>query len=148
MPFNLARYQSNLKQQELTAGWDLVKKSPIHVGYDKELLGVAKIGNQVVGSLFGSIDSKEFSFDIVVGIEWQGHGIGSLLLDQALVECREQERAGKKIHLFVVNQWMRDKLQTKGFQVIQNVGQKAWVMEKPETHKRQENHARQKNNRT
>lgn len=113
-------YADELDSKHIDDAYKMAKKYNIGVLSDKEIHTVAITNNEVVGALWTSWMSGEFSFDIVVREDYQGQGVGKRLIDIAINTYNEDKEAFDNpiMKAYVVNKKvMVPMLLKKGFKV-------------------------------
>jgi len=102
--------------------YNMAKKHGISVLSDKELYCIAVINDEVIGALWTTWLSGEFSFDVVVRDDYQGEGIGNKLVDISIQEYGQTKEAydngdGTVLRVDVINPQMEKMLLKKGFKI-------------------------------
>jgi len=104
----------------------IANSSGIRILRDKELnQTVRDSSGKVVGALYTSIINDVFSFDIVVDPNSQGQGIGSQLVESAILEFNNYKfdmMPNLKMEADVVSPVMKHILDKKGWRVKKRVG--------------------------
>lgn len=110
-------------QEIIDQSWDLAKHAGIRILSDKDLSWVAVYRNRVVGAIFTSVVSNQFSFDTIVAPKWQKRGVGSKLIDLGIQEYKQLSWDFPDIEMVldVVNPSARKILEKKGLVVIEHV---------------------------
>lgn len=113
-------YADELDSKQIDDAYKMAKKYDIGVLSDKEIYTVAIANNEVVGALWTSWLSGEFSCDIVVREDYQRRGIGRRLTDIAIQTYNEDKEAYGEdaiMRIDVINPKMEQLLLSKGFKV-------------------------------
>ena len=113
-------YADELDPHHIDDAYKMAKKYDIGVLSDKEIHTVAISNDEVVGALWTSWLSGEFSFDVVVRDDFQGKGVGKRLVDIAIDTYNQDKEAFDEpiMKAYVVNkQIMVPLLLKKGFKV-------------------------------
>lgn len=113
-------FGEDIDEKDVEMAYRIGKKHDISILSDKEIYCIAKSGNDVVGAVWTTFMSGEFSFDVVVKEDYQGKGIGKKLVDIAIQEYESSKEAfGDEaiIRAYVVNPSMEKLLLNKGFEV-------------------------------
>lgn len=113
-------FADELDPKHIDDAYKMAKKYDIGVLSDKEIYTIAISNNEVVGALWTSWISGEFSFDVVVREDFQGKGVGKRLVDIAIEAYNQDKEAyGDEVILraYVVNPTMEKILASKGFEV-------------------------------
>jgi len=110
-------YADELDSKHIDDAYKMAKKYDIGVLSDKEIHTVAILNNEVVGALWTTWLSGEFSFDVVVRDDFQGKGVGKRLVDIAIDTYNQDKEAFDEpiIRAYVVNPTMEKILLAKGF---------------------------------
>jgi len=112
-------FGEDITPEDADMAYKMAKKYGIGVLSDKDLYAIIKDGDEVVGGLWTSWLSSEFSFDIVVNEKYQGQGLGSKLADMAIQTYNQDKEAYEEpvMRAYVVNPSMEKILARKGFEV-------------------------------
>ena len=100
--------------------YEVAQEAGLYISNDKEPTSIALDGNEIVGAVFTSADSDEFSFDIAVKPAYQGKKIGTKLLDAAMSESEEfgDVYPDMSIRVDAVNPVMAAMLKKRGFSEV------------------------------
>ena len=113
-------FGDEIESDHIGDAYQMAKKHGISVLSDKDIYVVAISNNEVVGALWTSWQSEEFSFDVVVREDFQGKGIGKRLVDIAIDTYNQDKEAYEEpvMKAYVVNKdKMVPMLLKKGFKV-------------------------------
>jgi GNAT superfamily N-acetyltransferase len=113
-------YADELEPRHIDDAYKMAKKHDIGVLSDKEIYTVAISNDEVVGALWTSWLSGEFSFDVVVREDFQGKGVGKKLVDIAIDTYNQDKEAYDEdaiMRIDVVNPKMEKMLLSKGFEI-------------------------------
>ncbi|RLI84655.1 ribosomal-protein-alanine N-acetyltransferase [Archaeoglobales archaeon] len=90
----------------------------IYLSHSTDLL-VADIGGKVVGyiSVMDMNDSSKI-ISFAVKKEFRGHGVGSILMDEAIQRCIERGKKSIMLEVRVSNKRAQELYKKKGFKVI------------------------------
>ncbi|MBO8181863.1 MAG: ribosomal protein S18-alanine N-acetyltransferase [Archaeoglobus sp.] len=90
----------------------------IYLSHSTDLL-VADIGGNVIGyiSVMDMNDSSKI-ISFAVKKEFQGHGVGSMLMDEAIKRCIERGKKSIMLEVRVSNERAQKLYKKKGFKVI------------------------------
>lgn len=102
---------------------DMVTDSKIHIRSDKELDTVYLIDGNVAGGLWTSFRNDVFSFDTIVGKNYQNQMLGARIVRQGLQMYREIafDCPDVKLELDVVNARLVEPLKKMGLKVQNSV---------------------------
>ncbi|AGK60101.1 (SSU ribosomal protein S18P)-alanine acetyltransferase [Archaeoglobus sulfaticallidus PM70-1] len=90
----------------------------VYISHSDDLL-VADIGGRVVGYIaVMDMDSSAKIISFAVKREFRGMGIGTILLDKALVRCRERGKKSVYLEVRVSNERAQKLYKKKGFKII------------------------------
>jgi GNAT superfamily N-acetyltransferase/pyrimidine operon attenuation protein/uracil phosphoribosyltransferase len=113
-------YADELESNQIDDAYKMAKKHGISVLSDKEIHTVAISHNQVIGGLWTTWMSGEFSFDVAVRDDYQGQGVGNKLVDIAIDTYEQDKEAfGDEaiMRVDVINPTMEKMLLKKGFEI-------------------------------
>jgi ribosomal protein S18 acetylase RimI-like enzyme len=113
--------------------YDVAKKAGINILSSMELSAVLVDTEEtlVIGGVWVSNDSKDFSFDIAIDPSYQKRGLSKSLIDHALGEFESQKDAHRKLKMRVdvVNKELAINLQKYyNFKVVQKIDNDRVIM--------------------
>ena len=135
MSYKLIKYNvsKDAEKKIYKKALEITKERNLKIHYGKELLYYIMDDEDIVGVLFISDNVDDFSWDVAVSKDYDGEGIGKILITKAIEEYEELKTIYGDDYLMkieVVNPKMKDIMINKfGFKISETLSDKNnWIM--------------------